>query len=73
MEKPLEEIRKHFGLVKESDDPVADENIQPRIRGNILMDISNRLKDLKILIINTENKPSLPLAIVHYMVIWSAG
>jgi len=27
MEKPLEEIRKHFGLVKESNDPVADENI----------------------------------------------
>ncbi|MEM1997232.1 MAG: NAD+ synthase [Candidatus Bathyarchaeia archaeon] len=61
MKKPLEEIRKYFGLVKESDDPVADENIQPRIRGNILMDISNRLKDLKILVINTGNKTELAL------------
>ncbi|MCS7120761.1 MAG: NAD(+) synthase [Nitrososphaerota archaeon] len=54
-------MRKNFGLAKESDDPVADENIQPRIRGNILMDISNRLKDLKILIINTGNKTELAL------------
>ncbi|MCX8170892.1 MAG: NAD+ synthase [Candidatus Bathyarchaeota archaeon] len=61
LEKPLEEIRKNFGLAKGSDDPVADENIQPRIRGNILMDISNRLKDLKILVINTGNKTELAL------------
>lgn len=61
LEKPLEKIRKHFGLTKEDDDPVADENIQPRIRGNILMDISNRLKDLKILVINTGNKTELAL------------
>jgi NAD+ synthase (glutamine-hydrolysing) len=61
LEKPLEKIRKHFGLTKESDDPVADENIQPRIRGNCLMDISNRLKDLRILVINTGNKTELAL------------
>jgi NAD+ synthase (glutamine-hydrolysing) len=61
MESPLEEIRKHFGVAKESDDPVADENIQPRARGNCLMDISNRLKDLKILIVNTGNKTELAL------------
>jgi NAD+ synthase (glutamine-hydrolysing) len=60
-EKPLEELRKHFGLTKEMDDPVADENIQPRIRGNLLMDISNRLKDLKILVVNTGNKTELAL------------
>ncbi|MEM3551991.1 MAG: NAD+ synthase [Candidatus Bathyarchaeia archaeon] len=61
MEKPLEKIRKYFGLTKERDDPVADENIQPRVRGNILMDISNRLKDLKILVTNTGNKTELAL------------
>ncbi len=61
LEKPLEEIRKHFGTKKESDDPVADENIQPRTRGNCLMDISNRLKDLKILVVNTGNKTELAL------------
>jgi NAD+ synthase (glutamine-hydrolysing) len=61
LEKPLEEIRKHFGLTKERDDPVADENIQPRTRGNCLMDISNRLKDLKILVVNTGNKTELAL------------
>jgi len=61
MEKPLEELRKHFGLTKKRDDPVADENIQPRIRGNLLMDISNRLKDLKILVVNTGNKTELAL------------
>ncbi|MCX8183100.1 MAG: NAD+ synthase [Crenarchaeota archaeon] len=61
LEKPLEKIRSHFGLTRESDDPVADENIQPRIRGNILMDISNRLKDLKILVVNTGNKTELAL------------
>ncbi len=61
LEKPLEEIRKFFALTKESDDLVADENIQPRIRGNILMDISNRLKELKILVVNTGNKTELAL------------
>jgi len=61
LEKPLEEIRNHFGVRKESDDMVADENIQPRTRGNCLMDISNRLKDLKILVVNTGNKTELAL------------
>ena len=61
LEKPLEEIRKYFGVKRESDDPVADENIQPRARGNCLMDISNRLKDLKILVLNTGNETELAL------------
>jgi NAD+ synthase (glutamine-hydrolysing) len=50
-----------FGLGVEKDDPVADENLQPRARGNCLMDISNRLKDLKILVLNTGNKTELAL------------
>ncbi|MQY61732.1 NAD+ synthase [archaeon] len=61
LEKPLEQIRTHFGIKKENDDPVADENIQPRARGNCLMDISNRLKDLKILVLNTGNKTEVAL------------
>ncbi len=61
LERPLEEIRNYFGVTRESDDPVADENIQPRARGNCLMDISNRLKDLKILVLNTGNKTELAL------------
>lgn len=61
LEEPLEEIRKYYGVTKESDDPVADENIQPRARGNSLMDISNRLKDLRILVLNTGNKTELAL------------
>jgi len=61
LEKPLEQLRKHFGTKKEADDPVADENIQPRARGNLLMDISNRLKDLKILVLNTGNKTEIAL------------
>jgi len=61
LEEPLEKIRKHFGVGKDRDDPVADENIQPRIRGNCLMDISNRLKDLRILVLNTGNKTELAL------------
>jgi NAD+ synthase (glutamine-hydrolysing) len=61
LEEPLEKIRKYFGIGKERDDPVADENIQPRTRGNCLMDISNRLKDLKILVLNTGNKTELAL------------
>ena len=61
LQKPLEELRGHFGARKESDDPVADENIQSRVRGNCLMDISNRLRDLKILVLNTGNKTELAL------------
>jgi NAD+ synthase (glutamine-hydrolysing) len=61
LETPLDEIRQHFKISKEEDDPVADENIQPRVRGNSLMDISNRLKDLRMLIINTGNKTELAL------------
>ncbi len=61
LENPLEEIRNRFGVTRESDDPVADENIQPRARGNCLMDISNRLKDLRILVLNTGNKTELAL------------
>jgi len=61
LKKPLEEMRKHFGIDERSDDSVADENIQPRTRGNCLMDISNRLKDLRILVLNTGNKTELAL------------
>ncbi len=61
LQGPLDQIRKCFGVKKEDDDPVADENIQPRARGNILMDISNRLKDLKILVLNTGNKTEVAL------------
>lgn len=61
LQGPLGQIRKCFGVKKEDDDPVADENIQPRSRGNILMDISNRLKDLKILVLNTGNKTEVAL------------
>ncbi|MEM2915376.1 MAG: NAD+ synthase, partial [Candidatus Bathyarchaeia archaeon] len=61
LEKPLEKIRTYFGVNKEKDDNVADENIQPRVRGNSLMDISNRLKDLGILVLNTGNKTELAL------------
>jgi NAD+ synthase (glutamine-hydrolysing) len=61
LQKPLEGIRKHFSIEKENDDSVADENIQPRTRGNCLMDISNRLKDLKIMVVNTGNKTELAL------------
>ena len=61
LEEPLEQIRKCFRVKKENDDPVADENIQPRTRGNILMDISNRLKDMKILVLNTGNKTEVAL------------
>ncbi len=61
LKKPLEQIRRHFSINKEDDDPVADENIQPRVRGNCLMDISNRLKDLRILVLNTGNKTEVAL------------
>jgi NAD+ synthase (glutamine-hydrolysing) len=58
---PLEQIRRHFGVGKEGDDAVADENIQPRVRGNCVMDISNRLRDLRILVLNTGNKTEVAL------------
>ncbi len=61
LDAPLEDLRLLFGVSKEHDDPVADENIQPRVRGNILMDISNRLRDLRILVLNTGNKTELAL------------
>ncbi len=61
MADSLEAIRQHYKIDSISDDPVADENIQPRIRGNILLDISNRLKNLKILVLNTGNKTELAL------------
>mgnify|MGYP001107469205 CR=1 FL=1 len=61
MHQPLQEMRRHFELSEEADDDVADENIQPRVRGNCLMDISNRLKDLRILVLNTGNKTELAL------------
>jgi NAD+ synthase (glutamine-hydrolysing) len=61
LEESLGQIRKHFGVGKGADDCVADENIQPRVRGNCLMDISNRLKDLKILVLNTGNKTEVAL------------
>ena len=59
--EPLKELRAHFDVNISQDDPVADENIQPRARGNILMDISNRLKDLRILVLNTGNKTEIAL------------
>jgi NAD+ synthase (glutamine-hydrolysing) len=61
LEEPLVQIRRHFGASREEDDAVADENIQPRVRGNCLMDISNRLKGLKILVLNTGNKTEVSL------------
>ena len=61
LEEPLEQIRAFFSVKKEDDDPVANENIQPRARGNILMDFSNRLKNLKILVLNTGNKTEIAL------------
>lgn len=61
LEAPLRLIRNHFGIDKGRDDTVADENIQPRVRGNSLMDISNRLRDLGILVLNTGNKTEIAL------------
>ncbi len=61
LKDPLARIRRRFGVPARRDDPVADENIQPRARGNCLMDISNRLKDLKALVITTGNKTELAL------------
>ena len=61
LKEPLEHVRRCFNVTTQADDSVADENIQPRARGNILMDISNRLKDLKILVLNTGNKTEIAL------------
>ncbi|MEJ2125932.1 MAG: NAD+ synthase [Candidatus Bathyarchaeota archaeon] len=61
MDQQLKHIRACFGTKTEHDDAVADENIQPRVRGNVLMDISNRLKSLKILVLNTGNKTEVAL------------
>ncbi len=61
MDQQLEHIRACFSTKSDCDDAVADENIQPRVRGNVLMDISNRLKDLKILVLNTGNKTEVAL------------
>ncbi len=59
--EPLKNVRDYFKIKEERDDHVADENIQPRVRGNCLMDFSNRLADLKILVLNTGNKTELAL------------
>lgn len=58
---PLVKVRERFGARADRDDPVADENIQPRVRGNCLMDFSNRLRDLGLLVLNTGNKTELAL------------
>ncbi len=57
----LDKLRFYYSIDIKDDDPIADENIQPRIRGNILMDFSNRLKDLGLLVLNTANKTELAL------------
>lgn len=57
----LDELRNLHKMTQADDDPVANENIQPRVRGNILMDISNRFRDLRILVLNTGNKTELAL------------
>lgn len=61
LDRPLSEMRGEYGVDVSDDDPVADENLQPRARGNCLMDISNRLKKLGILVLNTGNKTELAL------------
>ena len=61
VERSLVDLRSHFDVDVSQDDPVADENIQPRVRGNILMDYSNRLKELRVLVLNTGNKTELAL------------
>ncbi|MHA1305033.1 MAG: NAD(+) synthase [Candidatus Heimdallarchaeaceae archaeon] len=61
LEAPLKQIRDYFNIDVIDDNPVADENIQPRIRGNCLMDFSNRLSNLGILVLNTGNKTELAL------------
>jgi len=61
LHRPLEEVRQYLDTSLERDDPVADENIQPRVRGNCLMDISNRLREQGIMLLNTGNKTELAL------------
>ncbi|MEM4734799.1 MAG: NAD+ synthase [Candidatus Thorarchaeota archaeon] len=61
LETTLTEIRTVFKVDAREEDPVADENIQPRVRGNCLMDISNRFKSLRIMVLNTGNKTELAL------------
>jgi NAD+ synthase (glutamine-hydrolysing) len=61
LDNPLKEVRDHYSIDASQDDPLADENIQPRIRANCMMDFSNRLRDLRILLLNTGNKTELAL------------
>ncbi|MHA1930609.1 MAG: NAD+ synthase [Candidatus Thorarchaeota archaeon] len=61
LESAREQVRRRYGIDISEDDPVADENIQPRVRGNSLMDFSNRFRDLRILVLNTGNKTELAL------------
>lgn len=61
LESAREQVRRRYGIDISDDDPVADENIQPRVRGNFLMDFSNRFRGLKILVLNTGNKTELAL------------
>ncbi|NWF94803.1 MAG: NAD+ synthase [Candidatus Thorarchaeota archaeon] len=54
-------LRESLDIHPDEEDPVADENIQPRVRGNCLMDFSNRFRGLKMLVLNTGNKTELAL------------
>ena len=60
LSEPLQQIREHFKIKPEEDDPVADENFRPGAK-NYVMDIANRLKSLGILVINAGNKTELAL------------
>ena len=57
----MNQIRSRYSIDKGDDDPIADENIQARIRGNCLMYTSNLLKKLKVMVLNTGNKTELAL------------
>jgi NAD+ synthase (glutamine-hydrolysing) len=61
LDETMKQIRSRYSIDKVDDDPVADENIQARIRGNCLMYVSNLLKELKIMVLNTGNKTELAL------------
>ncbi len=61
LDEPMKKMRSRYNIDKGNDDPVADENIQARIRGNCLMYVSNLLKELKIMVLNTGNKTELAL------------
>jgi NAD+ synthase (glutamine-hydrolysing) len=61
LDETMKQIRSRYRIDKGDDDPVADENIQARIRGNCLMYVSNLLKELKIMVLNTGNKTELAL------------